>query len=136
TWVAAGAMTVPEHDRYFTYGETVGKPGSAIPDAGLRWLYTPPPVHLPSWPATAAPADAPYTAVSGWWADDDYACVDGRFVENDKRSSFLDLLDLPRRVEARLELALPLDEESDPTGDLVRLRSHGWKIRHVREVSA
>ena len=68
-WISQRQLNVARHDWYFTIGETVGKPDSGIPDCGLRWHYTPPVVHLDSWPVTGADEAAPYTTVSTWWAD-------------------------------------------------------------------
>src|SRR5206468_3045842 len=50
-WMTTGAVDLAPHDIYFTIGETVGQPGAPFPDGGRAWLYTPPPIFLPEWPA-------------------------------------------------------------------------------------
>src|SRR5437879_11462777 len=50
-WISRGQLSVPQHDRYFTTGETVGQPGSQIPDTGLPWIHIRPPVCLEHWPS-------------------------------------------------------------------------------------
>jgi hypothetical protein len=45
-WITAGQLNPGPHDLYFTYGETVGRPGSRVPDCGLSWHHVPPPVHI------------------------------------------------------------------------------------------
>jgi hypothetical protein len=142
-WMHLGQLAVVRHDVYFTLGETVGRPGSRIPTAGIDWVYTPPPVFLPAWaPATSGmtpgengPGGA-YTTVSNWWGKTEWLVVDGTVVDNSKRAAFLEYLELPSRTSATLELALPLDPETDGTGEADRLRRHGWRVRNVLDVSA
>ncbi len=122
-WMSKGCISVAQHDVYFTIGETVGQPGAWFPDGGLKWQYTPPCVALDWWQPHRAAEDAAFTTAShryqGEWIEDtDGSCL------NDKRSGFLPCLDLPRRTEQPLELALTC-------GDVEAIRlltSHGWRI--------
>src|SRR3989442_4965656 len=66
-WMTTGAVDLAPHDVYFTIGETVGQAGARFPDGGRPWLYTPPPIFLPEWPALAPDGTAPYTTVAHWW---------------------------------------------------------------------
>jgi len=134
-WAHAGQLDIGSHDIYFTLGETVGQPGSRIPTCGVRWLHVPPPVFLPAWPMARAHDEAPYTTVSNWWDANGWLDVDGTLVDNSKRSAFLEYLELPSHTKARLELALPLAPDHDPTGDLQTLARNGWRVRHVSGVS-
>jgi hypothetical protein len=136
TWLSLGQLEIAPHDVYFTYGETVGQPRSRIDSGGLTWCYTPPPVFLPAWPDTQANPGAPYTTVSNWWGDEDWVQIDGTWVDNSKRAAYLDYLDLPMRTSVQLELALPLAENNDATNDLQLLARHGWRLKHVSEVSS
>ena len=132
-WMSTGLISVAQHDMYFTIGETVGQPEAWFPDVGLKWHYTPPPVFLPEWPPVQAGSTAPYTTVSQWWGGE-YMVVQGELRSNNKRTAFLDYLDLPSRTSARLELALclaPSDEEERRF-----LEERGWKIRHAWDVSS
>jgi hypothetical protein len=131
-WLAQGQIRLPRHDIYFTIGETVGRPGAAFPDCGLRWHYIPPPVFLPAWPLTRAPPGAAYTTVSNWWGGE-WVTWDGEVYHNDKAVSFLAFLDLPRRVAVPLELALCLGPGDDD--DRRRLEERGFRVRDAREVS-
>jgi hypothetical protein len=132
TWLHRGQLALATHDAYFTLGETVGRPGSAIPDGGVRWLYTPPPVFVAAWRAGRADPDAAFTSVSSWWGD--WIEIDGAVIDNSKRAAFLACAALARRTSAPLELAIPLTDAEDPTGDLSRLRRQGWRVRHAAEV--
>jgi hypothetical protein len=131
-WVTAGQMRVTPHDVHFTIGETVGRPGSCVPDLGFTWVHTPPPVSLEAWRPALAAADAPYTSVSGWWGDWERE-ADGEVYNNEKRTSYLAFCDLPAHVAPRLELALHLPPGAD--GDVPRLEAAGWSVRDAREVS-
>ena len=130
-WVGGGAFGLARHDLYFTIGETVGQPGARFPDCGLRWLYTPPPVHLPAWPVTRAAAGAPYTTVTNWWGA--FEVDAGEVFNNEKRTSFLDYLDLPRSTAAPLELAIY--HEPGNWSEFPMLAEHGWRVRAAFEVT-
>jgi hypothetical protein len=132
-WMSQGQVSVPQHDLYFTIGETVGQPGARFPDLGLKWHYTPPPVYLPEWPPVQADAMAPYTTVSHWWAKE-WVEIDGELRDNNKRAAFLAYSDLPSRTSTPLELALCLAPGDGEDGRL--LEERGWKIRHAWTVSS
>jgi hypothetical protein len=132
-WMSAGKLEVAPHDVYFTIGETVGRPESSFPDCGLRWHYTPPPVFLSAWPSAPADPASAFTTVSNWWAE--WIEVGGQSFSNEKRTSFLEYLDLPSRTSAHLELALRLGNEYDEQ-ERRALEARGWKIRHALDVSS
>jgi hypothetical protein len=132
-WISQGLVSVPQHDLYFTIGETVGQPGAQFPDVGLKWHYTPPPVFLPEWPPVKADAMAPYTTVSHWWAME-WVEIQGEYRDNNKRAAFLAYSDLPSRTSTRLELALGLAPSDEEESRL--LEERGWKIRHAWTVSS
>src|SRR5207245_179535 len=107
-WMSEGLSYIDPHDVYFTIGETVGLPDARFPDGGLRWEYTPPCVSLESWPVWKAPPDAPFTTLSNWGTSKEWFAYGEVSFANDKRSGFLPFLDLPRRTDAPIELALCL----------------------------
>lgn len=119
-------LRVERHDAYFTIGETVGDPGACFPDGGVRWVYTPPPVFLGAWEPLPPEQEAAYTTVTNWWGE--WIVIDGETVNNEKRTAFMALLDLPARVPAKLELALTPDDYT--MGEDARMLSdHGWSVR-------
>jgi hypothetical protein len=132
-WMTTGKMRVPKHDAYFTIGETVGKPGSRFPDAGLVWHYTPPCVSLDSWVSYPPAPDASFTTVTHWQMDE-WEEDDGEVYCNDKRIGFLPFLQLPRYTSLPLELALGL--AADDEDERLALISHGWRVRDACEVAA
>jgi hypothetical protein len=138
-WATEGTCPIPEHDTYFTIGETVGD--ARFPDCGLTWEYTPPCVALDWWPVTPVPAHAPFTTVTNWH-NPEWFVEDGTVHNNNKRSGFQPYIELPVRVAEPLELALCLEadehlrlapSEQDEARALERL---GWRVRHSYEVSS
>jgi hypothetical protein len=131
-WLSLGKIEVARHDMYFTIGETVGRPGSLIPDVGLEWEHTPPCVALEYWPAQPAAADAPFTTISNWHCDEWMEDEKGVYP-NDKRTGFLPFLDLPRLTDQPLELALCLGHDEDD--DRIMLQERGWRMRDAMAVA-
>ena len=117
------------HDFFFTYAELIGQERCLLPDLGLRWLPTRPPVVLDCW-APEPPGEA-WTTVLSW---DNYhrpVRADGRLFGS-KVSEFERVAEMPSRLpDLKLELALggvepPLD----------RCRQRGWQVRRSSDVSA
>jgi hypothetical protein len=133
-WLASGQMHVAPHTLYFTTGETVGR-SPRIPDCSLPWMYTPPCVALDAWQVSSAADDAPFTTVSGWYADEWVSTEDGYYC-NDKRHGFLPFLDLPRLTRQPLELALNLGDGAAADDEQRALEARGWRIRHSYDVAA
>ena len=164
-WMSAGQLPVAPHDRYLTIGETVGTPGARFPDGGHTWTRFRSPIWLPAWPSVSSPSERPFTTVSSWWGGrgggEWVVLGEDTYYDNNKRASFLDFVDLPRRTDQGLELALSLSDgvpidragpagepdagrASDPAGasdfpseaeDMELLRRHGWRLRHARDAA-
>jgi hypothetical protein len=133
-WMTEGQIPVAPHDVYCTIGETIGRVASECPDAGVEWHHIRPAVFLAEWPPSPASRDAPYTTVSNWWGE--WVQWGHVTYDNAKRVSFLEFVDLPRRVAARLELALYLGQADKEKDDRHLLESHGWQVRHAREIAS
>lgn len=128
--MSRGDLAVERHDAYFTIGETVGTPRALFPDGGVRWLYTPPPAFLGAWEPLPSEVGAAWTTVTNWWGE--WIEIDGKTIDNEKRTAFLALLDLPARVPAKLELAMTPDEHTMTTDGRL-LTEHGWSVRAAWE---
>jgi hypothetical protein len=134
-WISTGQLDVPQHDLYFTIGETVGIPPTSIPDCGLPWIYIRPPVCLERWPYVYDAHCQAFTTVAGWWSGKWVKGIhNGQriFYDNNKRVSFLEFAELPRLTDQQLELALYLADGD--TEDRRVLESHGWRVHHSRDV--
>ena len=132
TWISKGRISLTPHDVYFTTGETVGQPGTRIPDVGLNWIYTRPCVALDWWPPHTSTTKGSFTTIAHWYAggwleDDAHAHLD------DKRSGFLPFLDMPRFTNHRLELALDLPPQDEQR---LMLEGCGWSVVDAHTVAA
>ena len=160
-WMSQGQLRVAPHDLYFSTGETVGTPRALFPDCGVAWTRFRPPIWLPAWPCLPAPAGGAWTTVSSWWGGlgggEWIRSGKDEYYDNNKRVSFLDYVELPRRTGEALELALclspgvPIDptpeeaaaapgpgwspEYPSEAQDMAKLRRHGWRLRHARDVA-
>jgi len=147
-WMSTGQLDVPPHDCYLTTGETVGSPTARFPDCGLPWIHIRPPVCLDQWPVTYDRRSDVFTTVSSW-SSASWLKVNRNgeavLLDNTKRVSFLEFVDLPRYTRQPLELALYLlDRDPDSqrvkqaakdAEDRARLERHGWRVRDSREVT-
>jgi hypothetical protein len=131
-WTSSSQFPLPPCDYYFTIGETVGTPGALFPDAGVRWVYTPPCVSLQFWPMHPAPENAPFTTVSHWYGKEWVGDLESGY-DNSKRAGFLPYLSLPRRTRIKLELALSLGGDERERAELERL---GWSIVDSRAIAS
>ena len=125
-WAREWDMGVGSHDAHLTIGMNLGAPDSPIPLDGVAWSRVWPVVHLGSWAMQPPPAPgAPYTTVTQWW-NNHYAFLDGDTYDCNKRSGFLPLLPLAKRVAPRLQIAANL--HVDETEDRALLARHGWRL--------
>jgi len=124
------------HDRYFTIGERIGRPGCPIPNAGVEWTPVRQPVVLADWPLTPPPlaVDEPvrFTTVATWRGP--YGPV-----ETDRRRfglkvhEFRKFRALPGLVPGRFEAALAI--HPDEVADLDVLRAQRWDLADPVEVA-
>lgn len=125
------------HDRFVTLGANVGRADCAIPDCGVDWIHTPPPVDCDAW--TPPPADAraggtgrAFTTVATW--RNPYGTVSyGGATYGSRVHEFRRFLALPRMVDAQFELALDVDAAE--TRDLHALEANGWRLVDPRTVA-
>ena len=109
----------------FYYAENIHGADCIIPKAGFRWKTTRMPIVLELWDKIAqsrAPAVAPWTTVMTWNA------FKGKLFYQDveyksKGSEFEKIIDLPRRVETPLHVAV-----GGANAPLERLAQHGWSV--------
>jgi hypothetical protein len=119
------------HDRFVTVGANVGRAGCAIPDCGVEWIQTPPPVDLGAW--TPAPGGGrAFTSVATW--RNQYGTVAfGDETYGSRVHEFRRFLELPRLVDADFELALDIDAAE--TRDLRSLEANGWRLVDPRQAA-
>jgi hypothetical protein len=118
-----GADVLADYHHHFSYGANIGRPGCAVPTAGVDWQATLPPVVVERWAGATPPAGAPLTTIGNWGA---YGGVTHDGVHyGQKDEEFLRLLDMPRRTPQPLELAI-----SGASAETRRqLHDAGWRVR-------
>ena len=120
------------HNRFYTYACNWGVKGCSVPNDGIEWQPTVPPVVLADWPTCddeTAPWAGNYTTVMQWqsyppaqWEGVDY---------HSKDVSFPDYFDLPLQTKAGLEIALKGGD--GPTRE--KLSAAGWILRDPLPIS-
>ena len=134
-WHAAGMSDpgVADHDVHFTIGENIGSPECDLPCGGVEWIPTRQPVVLEDWPLVPATGTDRFTTVASWRGA--YGPVEhrGRTL-GVKAHEFRKYLELPGRIDQRLELAL--DIHAADNGDRRRLLDHGWQLVDPRRHAA
>ena len=131
-WMSSGQLNVPDHDLYFTIGETVGTPSARFPDGGRTWIHIRPPVFLDAWPFSPSRSPAPFTTVSSWYSSEYILEGDG-FWDNNKRVSWLNLVELPGLIDQPLEIATYFGDKD--ASDRALLEQHGWRVRHAGDIA-
>lgn len=111
------------HDRFASVGLNVGSADCGVPDCGLRWIPTMPPVVLDHWPAIDGGRD--FTSVASWRGPYDPVEYEGR-TYGLRVHEFRRFLALPERTPAELRIAMSID--SADVLDLQRLAASGWTL--------
>jgi hypothetical protein len=134
------AETVEQHDDFATYGENLGTTRSPVPALPRLASRTRQPVLLDVW-RQAAPSREAYTTVCNWKQEGSDVVFEGTTYHWSKHHEILKIIDLPRRVDVRLELAMGLAREQDtrPESDFAHavgmtegerrlLDTNGWTL--------
>ncbi|HEX2041519.1 MAG TPA: hypothetical protein VHF24_02680 [Acidimicrobiales bacterium] len=122
------------HVAFFTWGLNYGNPDCRLPwSERFPFVPSPPPVVVDQWQGVAdgAEADA-FTTVGNWRQPWRAVTFEGEVYTWSKHHEFEKILDLPRRVDQRFELALSSYTEEDRR----LLEEHGWRVRPGLPLSA
>src|SRR5207253_5650300 len=111
-WLDAGHSVgrAREHHVHFTVGLGVADGTAQLPDAGISWRPTLPPVSLAAWPVAREVSPDRLTTV-GSWRGGYGRVVQGGVLHGQKAHEFRKLADLPRATDVVLEAALAFDAE-------------------------
>ena len=123
-WGRQWDFGIGTHDVHVTIGQHLGAADSPVPLGDVVWHKVWPTVHLPSWPVQPPPGRC-FTTVTQWWSQE-YAFLDGETFDCNKRTSFIEFVDLPGRTRASLELAANIHPTE--TQDLALLATKGWAV--------
>jgi hypothetical protein len=120
------------HTHHFTFAENLGAPDCGVPLGHFEYQPTRQPVVLDWWTPEIGDvgngrhrpsASDRFTTISSWQQSGRDLEWQGETYTWSKHLEFLKLIDLPRRTEQQLELALACDVQEV----LHMLRSHGWR---------
>jgi hypothetical protein len=115
------------HDHFFTYAERLGRPDCPLPDFGLPWRPTRPPVVLDRW--RPEPPGRMWTTVMTW--DNFRRPIEhGGRRYGSKEREFGRVEALPARLATQPEVAVA---GIDPPTE--RWRELGWSVRDAQAVS-
>jgi hypothetical protein len=124
------------HDRFFSVGTLLGRPGTVAPTCGLEWLPTLPPVVLSRWPfASGTGTDAEgrlrFTTVAHWhgysWCE-----WNGHWFKG-KSDEFTGFVTLPPRVQGgTFEIATDVEAHAD---ELAPFTENGWNLLNAAAIT-
>jgi len=117
------------HNVFFTFAESFGQPGCAVPDDGLPWQPTRQPVVLREWQPAPPRPEGPYTTVM-LWDSYDRRHWNGRAwgMKSEEMEHFLAM---PARCGRRFELAL-----GGGTAPSETLEELGWRLHNPLAVTS
>jgi hypothetical protein len=132
---------IEEHDDFVTYGENIGSADCPVPPLPRLRAKTRQAVLLDLWQG-GPPTKKEFTTVGNWQQEGREVEYRGEFYHWSKHLEFLKFVDLPRRTNQPLELAMNLADAKTirhGTGEVVRalgvttdarhtLESNGWKL--------
>ena len=127
--VRDGCRGFRAHDHFFTYALGMGRPDCNLPDFGLTWHPTKPPVVLDRW-GPIPPGDT-WTTVMSW---KNYQQIEGigGMQYGAKEVEFERIERLPSRVPVGLEVAVALGGARPPCE---RWRELGWSVVDSHPIS-
>jgi hypothetical protein len=133
-WKAAyrsKTLNLERHDVFLTVGLNIGTPCSHIPDCGLSWRHTLPPVVVDCWPDRADSKRSRFTTIASWSGFSDLS-YRGEWYQS-KYVEFVRFAGLPKRVTQEFQVALKDYREQDEGIRL--LRENGWVLSRAGDIA-
>lgn len=123
---------IDAHTHFFTYGANIGRADCPIPESGVAWRPTRPPVDIDLWPEPEGEPGC-FTSIASWDNHGKDIEYDGSTYLWSKHVNFLKFLDLPHaRPRTCFRMAiLPPDD-----GVRREVEGGGWRLTDPRPVSA
>ena len=128
-WLASGqhVARAAGHDVHFTIGENVGRPGCSLPAGGIERRHTRQPVVLEDWPLHASAGAERFTTLATLRGAGPHGALEQLGVDpGHKIDELRKVIDLPRRVSVKLELAVRLGQAGPD--EVSSLEQHGWTV--------
>jgi hypothetical protein len=115
------------HDFFFTYAQRIGRVDCPLPDFGIAWQPTRPPVVMDCW--RAEPPGEKWTTVMTWKNFQETIAYQG-VTYGTKEMEFAKVAALPTRTPAPLEIAI--GGAKAPCADW---RALGWSVVEAQAIS-
>jgi hypothetical protein len=127
--------SITSHSHHFSVGTNLGRDGCRVPEDGIRWRPSPPPVVLDDWPVVADRSpDVRFTTVASWRTPSGVVSVDGTTYLPSKLHEFRRVMRLPSLAStARFEIALDIHPADE--ADRENLLRNGWTLVDPRAVA-
>ena len=124
-------MAFDAHDVFVSIGRNLGQPGCRSPLAGRTWLPAGIPVMLDYFTPVSFEPGETWTTFTHWYG---YPQVeyDGEWYGN-KSEEFAKLVDLPRRITEKLEIATDLHPEDKAVQQFL---ASGWSLIDARPLNS
>jgi hypothetical protein len=135
-WCELGLADVfAGHDCYATVGSLIGSPTCRVPDCGLEWIHTRPPVVLELWPVCAPTpaARGGFVSIGAWRGPFGPIEYEGE-TYGLRVHEFRALAELPARTGAGFDAALDVDPADEADAEL--LRHSGWRLLDAERLTA
>jgi hypothetical protein len=124
---------VHEHDDIVTFGENIGTSQCPLPPLPRLRARTRQPVLLDLWEA-GAPSKNEFTTVGNWRQEGRDSEFEGETYYWSKHREYLKFIDLPRRLQQPLELAMGLVQLCSQDRSL--LEQNGWHLTDAHTLTA
>jgi hypothetical protein len=127
------------HTHHFTWAENIGAPDCDIPLGRFDYRTTRQPIVLDWWApaepamngALTSPSDGRFTTITSWQQSGKDVEWNGKTYVWSKHGEFLKFIDLPRRTDQHLELALASED-----AEVIRLLdTRGWRVVNALALS-
>jgi len=124
------AKRVAAHERHYSFGLNIGKPGCVVPTAGFQWRPTVQPIALEYWKNTHVASAGGHIANGAWTTVMNWASYAPKDYEGQKFGQkdieFERFLDLPSMTDEKFVLAMGQGVGSKRPTEM--LESKGWHI--------
>jgi hypothetical protein len=125
-------LNFDKHDVFFSVGLNMGTHHTHIPDGGVHWQPTLPPVVLDYWTSSADPPSKGFTTIASWSSYGDL-CYQDEWYQS-KYKEFERFAELPKRCGGtEFEVTLKSYREKDAGIEL--LKNNGWLISEPNSLS-
>jgi hypothetical protein len=129
-------LNLGRYDVFFTVGLNIGTRFSPIPDCGIKWHPTLPPIMLDVWPSVPHTSEvARFTTVASLYGYSDL-CYRGECYRS-KYHEFRRFAELPRLASRRdQQFEVLLKDFRDDDAQVRHLRNHGWQVHKSAAIAA